>query len=128
MIKKIKKIIEEHCSSAVQITKNDIYQSIVSEIAVLSLEPDILIISFSAALSPDISAKLTQTLMEEINIKIVIAKIHMVIEEGDIIFGYDAEKYFYKHVRKNIEKNVRRKIQREHSEMNFLIHSRGHNC
>lgn len=128
MIEKIKQIIEGHCSSNVQIINNDIYQSLVSEIAVLSLEPEVLIISFSAALSPDISATLIQTLMQKINVKILIAKIHMVTEKGDIIFGHDAEKYFYERVRKNIEQNVRRKIAREYSEMNFLIHSRGHNC
>jgi hypothetical protein len=128
MIEKIKKIIKEHCSTKIQIIENGIYQSIVSEIAVLSLEPEVLIISFSAALSPDISATLIQTLMQKINVKILIAKIHMVTKEGDIIFGYDAEKYFYERVRKNIEQNIRRKIAREYSEMNFLIHSRGHDC
>jgi hypothetical protein len=128
MIKIIKKIIKEYCSTKIQIIKNDEYQSIVSEIVVLSLEPNVLIISFSAVLSPDTSAKLIQTLMEKINVKIVVAKIHMITEKGDIIFGHDAKKYFYEHIRKKIEKNVRGKITREYSEMNFLIHSRGYDC
>ncbi len=125
MVKIVRNIIKQYDITAMISTSNmENIETVISSIAIVSVESDIITISFSVGTPPDISALIIKDMLLNLDINIVISSVHTKAEDGTIIFGDDAESSFYDMVKKQLKIEITTEIY----QMDYLLKAQSYNC